>query len=197
MPRPAYALVALIVLPLAAASSPGDFGSLEEFARAVGMKRGAWTTRITVTAADFGPSPKADPAVLAKTRAQFESLLGKVRERHECLDKESEKALRLPGIVVDPTCSFSRIHAKGGRWTLDSSCDNPAIEEAGTLRGEGSYSPTAVKGTHEGLASFKGVVVQVRARFESRHVGQCSAPGPFDPDQQEELSPVAPPEVPA
>ncbi|HYG46819.1 MAG TPA: DUF3617 family protein [Allosphingosinicella sp.] len=186
MLRRGRALLSVLVLPLAAASAPGDFGSLQEFARAVGMKQGAWRTRITVTAADFRPSPKADPAVLARSRARIESLLGKVQERNACLDPESGDGLRLPGIVIDPVCSFSRMHAKGGRWTLDTRCSIPANDETAELRGEGTYSRTAVSGTHEGETTLKGVVVHVKAQFESRHVGECSAPRPSDRQLEED-----------
>ncbi len=182
MSRLGYFLPLILILPLAAAaaSAPVAFGTLAEFARSVGMKQGAWRTKVTVTAADFKPSPTADPADVAKIRAQTEAQLGKVQERNECLDSKSGGGLHLPGIVIDPTCSFSRTNASGGRWTLDSACSAPATGEEGMLRGEGTYSRTAVTGRHEGQVSFKGVVFHMKAEFESRHVGKCKALRPFD-----------------
>jgi hypothetical protein len=50
----------------------------------------------------------------------------------------------------------------------------------GTLRGEGTYSPTAVTGRQEGDVSFKGVIVRLKAEMASHHIGECSAPKPFD-----------------
>jgi hypothetical protein len=188
MSRPALALSLGLLVPLAlllplataAPAAAGAFRTLEEFARAVGMKQGAWRTRIKVTATDFKPSPAADPAELAKVRADIESKVGKVQERNECLDRKSEGGLRLPGIVVDPACSFTRMNAADGRWTLDSACSMPATGETAMLRGEGTYSRTAVSGRHEGEVSLKGVVVEMKAEFESRHVGKCSATERFD-----------------
>ena len=182
MSRPALALPLALLLPLATAAPAAveGLGSLAQFARAIGMKQGAWHTRLTVTAADFKPSPNADPADLAKIRAQLELHVGKVQERNECLDRKSGGGLRLPGIIVDPVCSFSRMKAAGGRWALDSACNDPVKGETARLRGEGTYARTAVTGWHEGEASLKGVVFDVKVEFESRHVGKCSAPRPFD-----------------
>jgi len=183
MTRRVHALLAVLAVPLAAAAAPGDFGSLREFARAVGMKKGAWETRIKIVEARFKPSPDADPAELAKIRSDMEAQLGKVRQRSECLDPGSADGLRLPGIVIDPSCSFSRIHAGGGRWTLDSACSDPAKRESATMKGEGTYSRKAVAGRHEGEASFKGALLDIKVEFESRHVGKCTAPpaGPTSP----------------
>lgn len=180
--RPDFALPLALLLAVATAApaAVGAVGTLEEFARAVGMKKGAWRTRITITAANFKPSPNADPADVAKIRAQMESHLGKVQERNECLDPKSGGGLRLPGIIIDPACSFSRMTAAGGRWTVDSACSSTATDETGRLRGEGTYSRTAVTGRHEGEVSMKGVVIDVKAEFESRHVGKCPSTKPFD-----------------
>jgi hypothetical protein len=180
MLRSRFALLSVLVLPLVAASAPGDFGSLREFAGAVRMKPGAWQTRITITEAKFKPSPTAAPAELAKIRADMEARLGKADQRNECLDPGSENGLRLPGIVIDPSCSFSRLHAAGGRWTLDSTCSEPDKREFATMKGEGTYSRRAVAGRHEGEASFKGAVLDIRVEFESRHVGKCPSLRPFD-----------------
>lgn len=182
MLRSALSLQLALLLPVAAAAAPetvGDMGTLEAFAQAVDMKQGAWRTRITVTSAEVKPSPDADPADLARIRAQMESHVGKVQERNACLDPKSRDALRLPGIVIDPACSFRRMNAARGRWTLDTVCNDPATREMGEFRGEGRYSRTAVTGRHEGEASMRGVVFDVKVEFESRQVGKCSAPKPL------------------
>lgn len=175
MIRTALALLAAALLPILVAASPSPIDSMEAFARAVGMKKGAWQTRVTITAVDFKPSPTATPEAFAKIRADLESRLGKVTLRNECLGTGSD---RLPGIVIDPSCAFSRMEAADGRWTLDSACSDPAKRESATMKGEGGFSRKAVTGRHVGEASFKGVVVHVTAEFESRHVGKCRAPGP-------------------
>ena len=172
-------LALLIPVVAEAAAGVGDLDSMEKFARTIGMESGGWQTRVTLTAVEFKPSPAALPADVSTTRAQFESRLGKVTERRECLAPGSDRAIQLPGIVIDPTCAFSRIQANGGRWTLDSTCRDPVARESADLRGEGTYSPTLVTGRHEGGASFKGVTVHLKAEFESRHVGECEPASPI------------------
>ena len=110
----------------------------------------------------------------------MEARLGKADLRNECLDPGSENGLRLPGIVIDPGCSFSRIRAADGRWTLDSTCRDPGKREFAAMRGEGTYSRKAVAGRHQGEASFKGAVLDIKVEFESRHAGKCPSLKPFD-----------------
>jgi hypothetical protein len=166
-----FAVALVLSIPVAAAAAPGALGSIEEFAGAVAMKRGGWHTTVRVTAADVGPSPTADPAKLATARARIQSQVGVVTERDECVGPASEGP-RLPGILIEPRCSFSRLQAADGRWTLDSSCRSLEGVEMGSLTSAGTYSPEKVTGRHEGVISHEGVVVHLEAETESRYIGE-------------------------
>jgi hypothetical protein len=171
--RPALALSLALILPLAAAAAAGTLASVEEFAHAIGMKPGGWRTNVKVTAAEIRPSPAADPAIIAETQARIEAQLGVANERNECLEPAGKGELRLPGIIIDPVCTFSGMQAADGRWALTSSCRLPESDQSGTLTAQGTYSRKAVTGRHEGDISYKGVVVHLTAQTESRWVGKC------------------------
>lgn len=184
MSRSAFAFVCLLLFPsmagagAGAATGAGTVDSLEAFARAVGMKNGRWHTRVTVTAAEIKPSPAADPAHLAEVRARIERQIGMVEEKDECLPTSSEGGTRLPGILLEPECSYSRLQAADGRWAL--SCAVSTNDEVASMDSEGTYSRKAVTGRHEGDITRKGVVLHVKAETESRYVGKCRPVKPFD-----------------
>lgn len=155
----------------AAAAGEGQFDTLDEFARAVGMKKGGWQTRVKVTAAQIGPSPAADPAVLEEVRARIEKRTGQVEVKDECSGPSSDGRPRLPGILLEPGCSLSRLRAADGRWTL--SCGLSRNGETGRLDSEGTYSRKMVTARHEGDFTYKGVALHLTAESESRWVGKC------------------------
>jgi hypothetical protein len=161
-----------------AAAGAGTFNSVEEFARAVGMKKGGWHTRVKVTEAEIKPSPAADPAYLAQVRARIESQIGVVQEKDECSVNSPQGRPRLPGILLEPKCAYSRLQAADGLWAL--SCAISTTDEIGTAQSEGTYSRKKVTGRHEGVITHEGVVIHLTAETESRYVGECSAPKPFD-----------------
>lgn len=170
-----FALSLALVLPVTAgaAAAAGDFQSLGEFARAVGMKEGAWRTRVKVTAAQLMPSPGADPARLAEVRARIERQIGVSEEKEECTAAAGTGIPRLPGIVLEPAgCSYSRLQAAKGRWALTYGCVVPANGERATMKSEGTYSRKAVTGRHEGNINYRGAVVHLKAETESRYVGK-------------------------
>ncbi|HET9639991.1 MAG TPA: DUF3617 family protein [Allosphingosinicella sp.] len=178
MSRPAFALPLALLLPLAAAAPAAVGASLEDFSRAVGMKKGLWHTRVTVTAAEIRPSPTADPAHLAEVRAQIEAKIGVAEEKDECLPAASPGGPRLPGILLEPDCSYSRLRAAGGRWSLN--CAVATDDEMASMDSEGTYSRKAVTGRHEGDITRKGVVLHLKAETESRWVGKCNPPKTID-----------------
>jgi hypothetical protein len=181
MSRSAFLFFALLVPLMAGAGAPagpGTFNSAEEFARAVGMKKGLWHTRVRVTAAELKPSPMADPADLAAIRAQIEGKIDVVEVNEECLSTISEGGPRLPGILLEPKCSYSRLQAADGRWAL--SCATATEHEVGNMDSEGTYSRKAVTGKHEGDITRRGVVLHLKAETESRYVGKCRPLEPFD-----------------
>lgn len=180
MRRLAFSIPLALLVPMIAVAEPGagSFDSVETFARAVGMKAGRWQTRVKVTAAQIKPSPGADPAQIAEVRARIESQVGRTDVRDQCTGAIGADAARLPGILLEPKCSYSRLHASVGRWAL--SCTLSGREEAGNLISEGTYSRKAVTGRHEGEITHEGVVVHLKAETESRYVGKCRPLKPFD-----------------
>ncbi|MEO7178505.1 MAG: DUF3617 family protein [Allosphingosinicella sp.] len=174
MSRSALAFCLALLVPAAAgaAADSGAFNSLREFARAVGMKKGGWHTRVKVIAAEIRPSPGADPAYLAEIRSQIERKIGAVDEKEECSGKGAGGTPRLPGILPEPGCSYSRLYAADGRWSLGYRCASVGGDVA-NMESEGTYSRTAVTGRHEGDIAHKGVVVHLKAEIESRYVGEC------------------------
>ena len=183
MSRSAVALPLALLLPLATAApaAADSLGTLEEFAQAVGMKPGAWRTRVKVTAASIRPSPGADPAHLAEVRARVEKQVGVSDEKEECTAAPGRAIPRLPGIVLEPAgCTYDRLHASRGRWGLTYGCKVPENLEMATMRSEGTYSRKSVTGRHEGDINYRGVVVRLKAETRSRYVGKCPALKPFD-----------------
>lgn len=182
MSRPAFPLVLLLLLPsmagAGAATGTGTFDSLVEFVQAVGMKKGLWRTRVRVTAAEIQPSPGADPAHVAEVRARIERQVGLVEEKDECLLAPSKGGLRLPGILLNQECSYTRLRAGGGRWAL--SCAVSTRDEMSSMESKGTYARRAVTGSHKGEITRKGVLFRVKARTESRYVGECRPLKPFD-----------------
>ncbi len=171
--RPALPLSLALIIPLAAAAASGTLASVEEFAHAIGMKPGGWRTSVKLTAAEIRPSPAADPAIIAEAQGRIEAQLGVVNERNECLKPAGKGELRLPGIIIDPVCTFSGMQAADGRWALTSSCRLPEADQSGTLIAEGTYSHKAVTGRHEGDINYKGVTVHLKAETTSRYIGKC------------------------
>lgn len=180
MSRSAFAFVFALLLPLVAgagaATGAGTVDSLVEFVQAVGMKKGLWRTRVTVTAAEIQPSPGADPAQVAEVRARIERQVGLVEEKEECLLAPSKGGLRLPGILLNQECSYTRLRAGGGRWAL--SCAVSTHYEVSSMESKGTYARRAVTGSHEGEITRKGVLFRVKARTESRYVGDCRPRSP-------------------
>jgi hypothetical protein len=177
MPRSVLALTLALIVPLTAgagaASGPGTFDSLREFVGAIGMKKGAWRTRVKVIAAQIEPSPEADPAHLAEVRAHVERQVGVSEEKEECTAAAGTGIPRLPGIVLEPAgCSYSRLNAARGRWALTYGCAVPENGERATMQSEGTYSRKAVTGRHEGDINYRGVVVHLKAETRSRYVGK-------------------------
>ncbi len=173
-----FAFLLALLAGTATAAGEGAFDTMEEFARAVGMKKGGWQTRVKVTTAEIRPSPAADQAVLAEVRARIEKQIGQVEVKDECSKPSREGRPRLPGIVLEPGCSLSRLQASDGRWSL--SCGLSQNDETGTLNSAGSYSRKMVTGRHEGDFTYKGVVVHLTAETESRWVGECRPLKPLD-----------------
>jgi len=182
MSRSVFLLAFALFLPLmagaGAAAGAGTFESVEEFAQAIGMKKGGWQTRVKVIAAEIRPSPAADPAHVAEVRALTQSQVGVVQEKDECSGASPQGRPRLPGILLDPECSFNRLQAADGRWSL--SCAFSRNDEIATVESEGTYSRKKITGRHEGDIIQNGVVIHVKAETESRYVGKCRAPKPFD-----------------
>ena len=107
MPRMTFALPLAFLVPLAAAAAaPRTFASLDEFARAIGMKPGGWHTSLKVTATEFDLPPGTDPAIAAALKASLTSTIGTVQERDECVGMTPEGP-KVPGFPPDGGCSFS------------------------------------------------------------------------------------------
>jgi hypothetical protein len=178
MSRP---LFALLLLPLAAGAAAGSFGSLEEFARATGMKQGGWHTRLKIESANVEVLPGADPAKAAEIKARTESQVGRVNEVDECFDPASAASPVLPGFVIESQCSFSRLEAGDGRWAMDATCPNPERRGTAKIVAQGTYSPETVTGRHEVHLSASGVIVHAKIETVSRFTGECRPPAVAQP----------------
>lgn len=176
MSRPALALSLALLVPLAAAAAPRPFASIEEFARAIGLKKGGWHTSVKLTALDVQASPGIDPAVAAGLKAQIESRADADPGMDECTGVAS-RAVTLPGILLEKDCSFSRIEGGEGRWALSSTC-KVGQGSISNFVSQGTYSAKAVTGLHEMDISLDGVVVHMKAESVSRFVGECRPPPP-------------------
>ncbi|HYJ82042.1 MAG TPA: DUF3617 family protein [Allosphingosinicella sp.] len=188
MTRSALALALALLVPLAAAAAPRPFQSVDEFARAVGLKKGGWRTRVNLTSLDIRMPPGTDPEVAAKLKAEIaaEAAAG---DEMECADSSSG-AVTMPGILLDSSCTFSRIEAGEGRWALSSTC-KAGPGGSSTIVGEGRYSTRRTTGRHQIDLSMAGVRLLMTAETLSRFVGECrpSVPVTFEvraPDQSVE-----------
>lgn len=179
MSRSALAFCVALLVPVTAgaAAGSGTFGSLDEFARAVGLKKGGWLTRLKATATAIESSPEADPAELAAVRDRIAKQSGTVEETAQCSDGAVVDTERLPGILLEPGCSYARLHAADGRWALSYSCSK-AKDDGFNITSQGTYSRKAVTGRHEGQMSRKGIVIRFKAETESRFTGQCGSANP-------------------
>jgi uncharacterized protein DUF3617 len=176
MSRPAPALFLALLVPLAAAAAPRPFGTIEEFARAIGLKKGDWHTSVKLTGLDIQAPPGIDPAVAAGLRAQIESRAATGDGMDECTSVTSS-AVTLPGILLENDCSFSRIEGGKGRWALSSTC-KVGQGSIGNYVAQGTYSAKTVTGRHEVDLSLNGVVLHMKVATESRFIGECRPPPP-------------------
>jgi hypothetical protein len=173
MSRPAFALSLVLLVPLAAAAAPPSFGSMAEFAGALGLKKGGWHTDVKVTALDIRTPPGADPAVASGLRAQIESKDAIGDGIDECTDPASRTVI-LPGMLLEDDCAFSRIEGGGGRWALSTSCKlGPGTVSRSV--GEGSYSAEAVTGHQSVELSLGSTVVRMKVETASHFIGECRA----------------------
>lgn len=185
MSRSALALSLAFLLPVtaggaAAAGGGADtLGSLEDFSRAVGMKPGGWRVSMKAVSAQFESAPGADPANLAALKAEIEPQIGTVEEVDECIDPASTESTRLPGILVERGCTYSRLEAADGRWAMTATCPTPRKDGIVTLAGEGTYSPESVTSRHQARIRIRGVIVNIEAETVSRFVGECRPPVPI------------------
>lgn len=179
MSRPALALSLALLVPIAAAAAPLTFRSIDEFARAVGLKKGGWQTKVNLTSLDIEMPPGTDPAATAKLKAELTASVA-AEDDVECADSASG-AVQMPGILLDRNCSFRRIEAGGGRWALSSECQSgPSFSS--TIVGQGSYSAERTTGRHEVELSMPGAKVRLSAETLSRFVGECRPPVPVKVD---------------
>jgi hypothetical protein len=176
MSRAAPTLFLALLVPLAAAAAPRPFGSIEEFARAIGLKKGGWHTDIKLTALDIEAPPGIDPAVTAGLKSQIESRAATRDGMDECTSDRSS-AVTLPGILLEKGCAFSRIEGGKGRWALSSTC---AVGQGSTSRfvAQGTYSAKRVTGRHDMDLTINGVVVHMKVATVSRFTGECRPPPP-------------------
>jgi hypothetical protein len=176
MSRPALALFLALLVPLAAAAAPRPFGSIEEFAHAIGLKKGGWHTSVKLTGLDLQTPPGIDPAIAAGLKAQIESRAATDDGMDECTSVASN-AVTLPGILLEKDCSFSRIEGGNGRWALSSTC-KVGQGSLSNFVAEGTYSAKTVTGRHEVGLSINGVVVHMKVATVSRFIGECRPPPP-------------------
>ncbi|MET1112590.1 MAG: DUF3617 family protein [Allosphingosinicella sp.] len=177
MLRPALALLLALLVPLAAAAAPGPFKSVEAFARAIGLKEGGWHTSIRLTALDVEAPPAADPAVAAALKAQLEARAAADKGMDECTGAASGVA-RLPGILLEKDCTFSRLEGSDGRWALASTC-KVGQGLISNFVAQGAYSSRRVTGRHEVDLMFNGAAVHMKIETQSRFVGECRPPAPI------------------
>jgi hypothetical protein len=151
---------------------------VEKFAGAIGLKQGGWRTSLKLLAAEVEALPGADPALVARTKARIAQRLGTVDEIDECSGHDSLASLRLPGILVEPGCSVSRMEAGDGRWAIAAACPAAGERGPGGVVAQGTYSPGTVTGRHDADLSHKGVIVHAKVETVSRFVGECRPPPP-------------------
>jgi hypothetical protein len=170
--RPALALPLALLVPLAAAAAPRSFGSVGEFARAIGMKPGGWRTSFKVTAIEVVTPPGMDPAAVEAFKAEMPFGVGTVEERDECAATTPEGP-SLPGILLDKGCVFTRMEAGKGRWAVASNCRHRGHGGLGIVTGEGTYSRKTVTGRQEVDHEVGGVIVRVKGETLARFIGKC------------------------
>lgn len=179
MSRPALMLSLALLVPLAAAAAaPRPFTSIEEFARAIGMKPGGWHTSFKVTSVEVDLPPGTDPALLEPVKAAMPLKAGSVQEQHECAGPIGQSP-SLPGILISKECSFSRMESGDGRWAITSTCPNMPGGGTASASARGTYAPELVTGVQELELSLGGLVVHVKGDIVSRYTGsQCRPPAP-------------------
>lgn len=179
MSRPTFALALAFLVPLAAtaAAAPPTFASLEEFARAIGMKPGGWHLSLKVTATEVELPPGTDPAIAAGLKAALTSTVGSVQERDECAGMTPEGP-KMPGILIGGGCSFSRIEGGDGRWALESTCPQEGPEASATISAQGTYGAETVTASQDVAVAHNGVVVRVKSDIAGRYTGECRPPFP-------------------
>ena len=169
MLRPALLLPLALLVPFTAAAAPlRPFGSIDEFARTLGLKKGGWRTTVKVVAVDVQPSPGMDPAMVAEIKAGIAKAGG---DEYDCVG-EPAAAVILPSILPDDECSFSRIEGGDGRWAMSSTCKG-GPGDASVIVGEGSYSAGRTTGRHSFDLATGGVKVHIVAETVSRFGGEC------------------------
>lgn len=167
-----------LAVPIAAAAAPSPKASVEEFARAIGMKAGGWHTTIKVTSLEVDLPPGTDPALLEPVKAAMPLKVGSVQEQHECVDPSAEGP-SLPGILLGRECSFSGMESGDGRWAITSTCPNMPGGGKASASARGTYAPDLVTGVQELELSLGGLVAHVKGDIVSRHTGgQCRPPAP-------------------
>ena len=178
MSRPALILSLALLVPLAAAAAaaPRPFASIEEFARAVGMKPGGWHTQVKVTAIEVELPPGVDPSAMEAVKAAMTLKVGSVQEQHECAGP-TPQGPSLPGILLSRDCSFSGMEAGDGHWAIKSSCNMGQGGTAATVA-RGTYAPERVTGMQEADFALDGLVVHVKGESVSRFTGHCRPPPP-------------------
>ena len=178
MSRLTFAIPLALLIPLAAAAAaPRPFASLDEFARAIGMKPGGWHTSVKVTSIEVDLPPGTDPEALAVFKAAMTIKVGSVQEQHECAGA-TPTGPSLPGILLSRECSFSNMEAGDGRWAITSTCDMGQGGTA-TVAARGTYAPEMVAGLQEAEFSLQGSVVHLKGEMVSRFTGdQCRPPPP-------------------
>lgn len=166
-----------LLVPLAAAAAPRPFASVEEFARAIGMKPGGWYTSVKVVSIEVDLPPGTDPGLLDKVKDAMPLKVGSVHEQHECVGPASQ-GLSLPGILLSKECSFSRMESGDGRWAINSNCPMPNGGSAVTSA-RGTYAPEMVTGGQDADFSLDGLVAHVKLESVSRFTGpRCRPPAP-------------------
>lgn len=178
MSRPVLALWLAFFVPFvaAAAEAPRAFATVEEFARAIGMKPGGWHTKFTVTSIEVELPPGTDPALLEPVKAAMPLKVGSVQEQHECAGPA--QGVSLPGILLSRDCSFSRMESGDGRWAIRSTCPMPGGGMA-SASAHGTHDPESVTGAQVLEVSLGGLVAHVKGDIVSHYTGpQCRPPAP-------------------
>lgn len=173
--RSILALSLVLALPVvaAAAASPSSHASIEEFARAIGMKRGGWHTSMKVTSIEVDLPPGTDPALLEPVKAAMPLKVGSVQEQHECVGPDAGEP-SLPGILLGQGCSHSGMESGDGRWAVSSMCSNMPGGGTAATSARGTFAPEVVTGVQELEMSLQGLVVRLKGDTVSRYTGkQC------------------------